>query len=220
KVYRGDFNPTSRKVKSPTSIRIQKDSYAITLPPGYNEASRQYPVVYFYGIAEAHHRQRIAGLMIREMLTGTLPSMVLVFLETNEKSLIDNIIPEIETAFNTRIGYRFRALVGFGDGGLAAMQNALIPEMFTACILYNSPIDTTLLTNAINADKGLMKKTWLYISTTDADMEYYTNGKAHILLKEEDVYHEYRVFDSERDDLVSDNRLSEAFQFLSEKIHR
>ncbi len=220
KVYRGDLKRSAKKIKYPKSTLVQKDNYAIALPPGYRDASRLYPVVYIYGIDEAHQRQRITDLIRGKMSIGTLPSMILVFLMTNELSLKDNIISTIETDFNARVGYRFRALVGVGDGGVAAMQNALIPDIFTACVLFNSPIDTALLKNTFINDRGLLKKMWLYISTTDADMEYNTNGMAHILLREEDIYHEYRVFDSEQDDVISDDRLSEAFQFLSAKIHR
>ena len=51
-------------------------------------------------------------------------------------------------------------------------------------------------------------------------MDYEPNGMGHILLRDEDIYHEYRVVEGGRSVQISNDRLKEAFQFTSEKIHR
>jgi enterochelin esterase-like enzyme len=219
KTYRGDEIPPIKKVKYPKVSFIDEESYVIALPPGYDESSRQYPVVYLIGDLDAAYKQTIAGLAHREMNKGLLPPLILVFLK-GEASLEDADIPELELKYNARNGYRFRALIGFGDKGGDALQYAMMPETFTSCVLFDSPLDTTLLKAAIASNKSSMKKTWLCISTSDTSKNYKTNGMAHILLREEDVYHEYRVVDGDHESDLVINQLSEAFHFTSEKIHR
>lgn len=220
KVYRGDVSHTTKKRKSPKVAIYENYGYAIALPPGYIDADRLYPVLFMFGDFSAKRKQELAGLAQQGMLDGTFPSMLLIFLKDNETNLVDSIIPQLESYYNARSGYRFRALVGFEEGGVAALQNALVPETFTSCVLFDAPIATELLKEAITADKSAFKRTWFLISNTDTDMDYETNGIAHMLLRDEDIYHEYRVVEGGRSVQVSNDRLREAFQFTSEKIHR
>jgi enterochelin esterase-like enzyme len=220
KVYRGDVSQNTKKSKSPKVTIFENYRYAVALPPGYVDASRLYPVVYLFGDFTSTRKQQLAGLAQKGMRDGTLPPMLLVFLKENETNLVDSIIPQVESHYNARMGYRFRALVGFEKGGVTALQNALLPETFTSCVLFDAPLETEMVKEALTANKASMKRTWLFISTTDTDMDYRANGMAHILLREEEVYHEYRVVEGGRDLLVSNDRLNEAFHFTSEKIHR
>lgn len=220
KVYRGDVSQSTKKIKSPKVAIYENHRYAVALPPGFVDAIRLYPVAYFFGDFTSTRKQELAGLAQKGMLDGTLPPMLLVFLNENETNLIDSIIPELESHYNARSGYRFRALFGFEEGGVAALKNAMLPETFTSCVLFDAPVDTNLLQEAISTNKSAFKRTWLLISNTDTDLDYETNGMAHILLRDEDIYHEYRVVEGGRNVQVSNDRLEEAFQFTSEKIHR
>lgn len=220
KVYRGDIIEASKKTKYPKVEIMEKDQFSIVLPPDYDEASRKYPVVYLFNDYTHDRLRKIAGLVHKEIEDGSWPEMILIFLKKGNVDLVNNVIPQIETDYNARNGFRFRALIGFEEGGVAALHNALVPETFTSCVLFDAPMATDLLKEAIALNKSAFKRTWLLINTTDTDMEYTSNGFAHILLREEDVYHEYRVNEGGRSVQVSDDRLKEAFQFTSEKIHR
>jgi enterochelin esterase-like enzyme len=219
KSYRGDVIETRAKEKYPKVTFIDEINYTVALPPGYAQASRQYPVVYLIGDLDAEFRQTIASLVHREINVGLLPPFILVFLKW-EATLADADIPELESKYHARNGYRFRALIGFGEKGGTALQYAMVPERFTSCVLFDSPVDTTLLKAAITSNKSTLKKTWLWVSIPDNSKNYKTNAMAHILLREEDVYHEYRVVDGDREESLVTDRLSEAFLFTSEKIHR
>lgn len=218
--YRGDVVQQGKKKKYPKPDMMYKGNYVVVFPPGYDVASRRFPTVYLFGDMEDSRKQAIAGLAHQGMIEGTLPPLILVFLSENEKNLVDQIIPELEFGSNARSGYRFRALMGFEEGGVAALRYAMMPETFTSCTLFDAPIDTSMLRDALSVNKSVMKKTWLLISNTDTDLDYASNGYAHILLRDEDVYHEYRVVEGGRDVQVSNERLTEAFNFTSEKIHR
>ena len=220
KPYRGDIPNAGKKAKYPRPDIQDKGKYMIAYPPGYAVASRQYPTIYMLGDMEYSRIQAIAGLAHQEMNEGKLPPLILVFLNEKEQNLINQIIQELESGYNARNGYRFRALIGFEEGGVAALKYAMMPETFTSCTLFDAPVDTTLIRDALTVNKPVMKKTWLLISNTDTDLDYTSNGRAHMLLRDEDVYHEYRVVEGGRDVQVSNERLIEAFNFTSEKIHR
>ncbi|MDZ4747852.1 MAG: alpha/beta hydrolase-fold protein [Saprospiraceae bacterium] len=218
--YRGDEPRDSKKVKYPKVSFVQSERYSVALPPGFDAASRQYPAIYLFGDLNSDRRQTIAGLAHIGMRDGSLPPMLLVFLNEGEVSLMDTVIPEVESNYNARNGYRFRAIFGFEEGGVFALQNALQPETFTSCVLFESHIDIESLKAVIASNKSAMKRMWLLISVSDTNMDYLSNGEAHMLLRDEDIYHEYRVAERGRELQISNSRLSEAFQFTSEKIHR
>ena len=220
KPYRGDIVESTKRSKYPKVKILEKENFSVVLPPGYAEASRKYPVVYMFEEFALDRKLAIAGLAHKGMKDGTWPEMILIFLEENSPSLVEQIIPQIEADFNARNGYRFRAIIGFEECGEAALQNALIKETFTSCVLFGAPVDINMLKQAISIDKSAFKRTWLLISNTDTDLDYVSNGMAHILLRDEDIYHEYRVVEGGRSVQVSNERLKEAFQFTSEKIHR
>jgi hypothetical protein len=73
------------------------------------------------------------------------------------------------------------------------LRYALTPEIFTACAIFDSPIDCEELKNAININDKVLGRTWLFMVTTDKGMNYQGNGCAHIFLRDKEIYHEYRV---------------------------
>lgn len=220
KRYRGDVITAPRKLSYPKLNLVQKEHYTISLPSGFDTADRHYPAVYMFGEFDIDRMQLIAGMAENGFQNGSLPPMLVVFLKEEEPNLINVIIPEIESNFGARRGFRFRALVGVEVGGVAALKNALSPEVFTSCVLFDAPVDTVLIREAIATNKSAMKRTWLLISNKDTGEDYKENGQAHILLRDEEVYHEYRVVDGGHDGPWMKSRWEEAFQFTSEKIHR
>lgn len=220
KPYRGDIFKDDTKAKYPKPVIQDMGRYQVVFPPGYTEASRLYPTVYIYGELDYSRMQAISGLAHQGMNEGKFPPLILAFLSNSEKHLVDQIIPEMESGYKARSGYRFRALIGFEEGGVAALQSAMMPETFTLCTLFDSPVDTALLRNSLKFSKPSMKKTWLLISNTDTGQDYSSNGHAHIMLRDADVYHEYRVVEGGRHVQVGNARLSEALYYTSEKIHR
>jgi enterochelin esterase-like enzyme len=218
--YRGDIVVAPQRKKFPKVEILDRETFSVILPPGYEGATRKYPVVYLFDDFTADRMQVIGGLVHQGIEDGIWPEMILIFIRRANGSFAEQIIPQIETDYNARSGYRFRALIGFEEGGVTALQNALIRETFTSVVLFDAPVDVESIKEALTTDKPSFKRTWMLISNTDTDLDYETNGMAHILLREEDVYHEYRVVEGGRSVQVSNDRLKEAFQFTSDKIHR
>lgn len=212
KSYRGDKIPGYKpaNVSSKTKI-ITSDLYDVVLPAEYATTQRQYPVIYFFGDADS--QKQVAAEVTAQIANNVLSPVLLVFVKNNS---INTVVEEIEKTYRARSGYRFRALIGTGTQGLEAFKASLTPERFTSCVLFDVPLDDTLLLE----NKKSFSRTWLFIQTTDQSTYYKQNSEAHIFLRGEDVYHEYRVHEASNKSNWFLSQLEEALSFTERKIHR
>ncbi|HNP17134.1 MAG TPA: alpha/beta hydrolase-fold protein [Fulvivirga sp.] len=223
KPYRGDIKDLSNDSEAAVVVKneiVEREQYDVLLPVEYESTLRLYPVVYFLGDFDQQTKNRIASNVNLGIQTDALPPLITIFLKEDQKDLITSIIPSVEKEYRARSGYRFRALIGFEKGGVAALKYALTPLTFTSCALFDSPIDNEGLKQAISQGKKELGRTWLYIATVDKSKNYQTNGNAHLLLRDEDIYHEYRVQEGLGGIDWFINDLTEVLNFTQRKIHR
>lgn len=223
KPYRGDFKSSPVKVMPAGSAidkMIHTDQYSISLPEEYSKTQRYYPVIYFLGAFNQAMKETIATRVHDGIRDASMPPVIVIFLKENEQNLITSILPAIEKEYRARSGFRFRALVGFEKGGVAALHYALTLETFTSCVLFDAPFACDVLKKAVAENKKILSRTWLFITTTDKSQNYQANGCAHIFLRDEDIYHEYRVQEGVGGDKWFENGLTEALNFTQRKIHR
>ena len=223
KPYRGDLkNAPIKMVGNDPKISkiIDMDSYSILLPGEYPETQRYYPVIYFIGDFESETKKAIASKVQDQIHEGSMPPVIVVFLKKDEEALITTIIPKMEKDYRARTGFRFRALIGFEKGGITALRYALIPEAFTSCVVFDAPLDCDLLKKARNENDKVFSRTWLFMATTDKSLNYQSNGCAHMYLRDQKVYHEYRVQEGMGGMTWFVNNLTEALNFTQRKIHR
>lgn len=223
KPYRGDFKSTPVKSTASNSKNnkiIETGTYSISLPAEYNNTQRYYPVIYFVGNFDSNTKEAIASKIQNGIQTGFLPPVIAVFLKESEEELITTIIPAMEKDYRARVGFRFRALIGFEKGGSTALRYALNPEVFTSCAIFDAPIDCEGWQKAVSTNKKPLARTWFFINTTDKSANYQSNGCAHMFLRDEDIYHEYRVQAGKGGNSWFVNGLTEALDFTQRKIHR
>lgn len=222
KTYRGDIKTQPEKTvpaKQKSKI-ISNDKFSVLLPDEYDKTLRFYPVIYCIGNFDQQTKDAIAAKVQEGITAGWMPPVIAVFLKANEEALISTIIPTMEKEYRARNGFRFRALIGFREGGTTALRYALTPETFTSCTLFDSPVDCAALEKSIQENKKAMARTWLFINTTDKSANYQNNGCAHMLLRDSEIYHEYRVQEGEGGAAWFVNGLRETLNFTQRKIHR
>lgn len=221
KKYRGDIKTEENAVKSSVDIKIIKEGqYEVVLPTEYNISNRLYPVVFFIGDFQSQEKREIIEKVQYEIESDRLAPMISAFINEDEQGLLKTIIPDIERNYRARSGYRFRALIGYNKGGLKALEYALNPEVFTSCVVFDTPLDCNSIKQAFSEHKKALKRTWYFINITADNPNYQANGCAHVFLREEDVYHEYRVRESTGRETNDLSGLSEALRFTQRKIHR
>jgi len=223
KPYRGDNKGYAAKITQASAQAdrvIHTDTYSISLPLEYANTQRFYPVLYFLGDFDSATKKSIAAKVLEETRAGALPPVIVVFLKANVEGLTTSIIPSIEKEYRARTGFRFRALIGFEEGGTTALRYALTPEAFTSCAIFDSPIVCEGLENAVNLNDKVLRRTWLFMVTTDKSMNYQGNGCAHTVLRDKDIYHEYRVQEGKGGKDWFMKGLPEVLNFTQRKIHR
>ncbi len=223
KSYRGDIKDLSADSDATVTVKneiVKREQYDVLLPVEYESTLRLYPVVYFMGDFEQQTKNKIASNVNLGIQTGALPPLIVIFLKEDQKDLITTIIPTVEKEYRARSGYRFRALIAFEKGGVETLKYALTPLTFTSCALFDSSIEYELLAQAISNGKKELERTWFYIATVDKSKNYLTNGNAHLLLRDEEIYHEYRVQEGLGGVDWFINNLTEVLNFTQRKIHR
>jgi enterochelin esterase-like enzyme len=220
KPYRGDGKNLIKATAVSKSVKlIKEDQYEVMLSNEYAQTQRLYPVLYVIGNLDAAAKARAASFISASMESGAFTPVITVFVN-NSNDIITEILPAIEKKYRARNGWRFRSLIGYEEGGTAALRSALVPETFTSCVLFDSPIDCDAWKEAIKTNKKKLERMWVLMYTTDKSKNYQSNGCAHTFLRDEWVHHEYRVQEGQGGPDWFINNLKEALDFTQRKIHR
>lgn len=221
KPYRGDVKNLTPAANVSNSLKIVNESgFEILLPAEYERTNRLYPVLYVIGNLTASSKDKISAHISRSIANATLTPLITVFVDSKQTDVVASVVPAVEKKYRARIGWRFRALIGIEAGGTVALESALIPETFTSCVLFDVPIDCDALKSGVQTSKKQLSRTWFFMYSTDKGEAYQGNGCAHIYLRDEEVYHEYRVQEGKGGEAWILNNLDEALTFTQRKIHR
>jgi enterochelin esterase-like enzyme len=220
--YRGDNQDKSLLKKVFPVELIEKKTYSIILPFEFKFTNRNYPVIYFAGDFKSEEKIEIGGLIRYWVETGSLSPVIIVFLngELNE-NILREVIAETENRYRVRKGYRFRALNAFGKPGDDAVSLSLETLMFTSCAISNTKPDPKSIAKILTEkSKDKINKTWFYIENPDKGLNFAENGFLHIIFREADLYHEYRVREGAGGYEWFLNGLFDSLIFTQEKIHK
>ncbi|HMX50687.1 MAG TPA: alpha/beta hydrolase-fold protein [Cyclobacteriaceae bacterium] len=220
KPYRGDVRNLIKPSKVSKSIRlVDEGQYKIWLPSEYATTARQYPVLYVSGLQSQSLIDKIGNRVAQLIDNGSLTPLLIVFVASTASDIV-TVSTSVEQKYRARNGWRFRALLGFESGGSQALSAALNPETFTSCILFDVPVDCEQLKAAVQANKKPLSRTWLFMYSPDKGNNYSANGCAHIFLRDQELYHEYRVQEGKGGEAWMLDNLDEALSFTQRKIHR
>lgn len=144
-------------------------NFSIYLPPGYDQSTESYPVVYhLHGLGgrhdgnqtrsvpasfEASTRQGLIGpviIVFPDGLTDSMWSDSVDLSQPAETNLIHELIPHVDATFRTRGTWEYRMIEGFSMGGFgAAKLAAKFPQLFCAAIVYDGALHrwNSLVTN-------------------------------------------------------------------------
>ncbi len=153
--------PNGKIVESlsmPSKIVSYDVNYCIYLPPGYDESTRKYPVVYLlhgysdkeWGWVQFGEIQQAAD---RAIADRSIPPMIIVMPDGKvtfysndykdqdrwEDMFIQEFIPFIDKEYRTRPQKEFRGISGLSMGGFGCLMFAMrYPDLFAACAAFSS----------------------------------------------------------------------------------
>jgi hypothetical protein len=225
KPYRGDIelhNIGHKKISNRLlrSIDITGRSVSAYFPDEYQYTSRLYPAIYVIGDLSQAEQASMANVADEMIRTNDLPPFVMVFLSEKEKRLEDVIIPEMESKYRVRPGFRYRSLFAVGKGAWA-LEYALKPERYTSCTVMSPVQDNGYFNELIRAvDAKKIGRTWFFFGASDKTPFYRASGDLHLSFKEKGIYHEYRVMQGDAGNTWKVLFQQEAFRFTLTKMHR
>jgi enterochelin esterase-like enzyme len=224
KPYRGDFPVNVETIKT-SDIQIidylnPNGICKVYLPDEYKETSRKYPVIYITGNLKKQESEQIITMIHEYITKGELPPLVVALLPNKPSSLNDPFITNFEKDYRIREGFRFRALMGFSGSGATCLNEAFKPEKYAACVLFNSELASKEIEQIIaGIEAKKVKRTWLYFAAADKALNFQGNGTLHILLREKEVYHEYRVCEGIGQFEELSGLIIESLFFIAKKFH-
>jgi enterochelin esterase-like enzyme len=226
KPYRGDIKlktiiaSTFFTDKDP--LIINNDSISYYTPAEYNNSDRLYPVLYFTGNFTDLQRLFIMSAVDREIEYNRICPMLVVFLNTNSTMLFPKILPILEEKLRIRKGYRFRSLAGYQDTGPYVLSDVLkMDQQFSSCILVYPYLDKQNVVDLLQVVKPeALEHTPFYISVPDKGRFYEGYGNLHMILRDKDLEHEYRVMEGEGGFEWFFGGLTEIIRFAANNFHR
>ncbi|MEI6060621.1 MAG: alpha/beta hydrolase family protein [Bacteroidota bacterium] len=198
KPYQGDI-PLKASTNSFPDKQIRKvfilDEPAFAyVPAGYDQTDRFYPVIYFGGNFTLLQQKIIAALVSKQTEENKSCPMLLVFLPERALAQIEKAIPELEAKLRIRKGYRFRAIAGYQAEAEAVCNVVVKQEQFSYCILSDGYLSKDSISGLLSGMKPkALEHTSFFIDAPDKGENYEGNGNAHMILRDKDLQHEYRV---------------------------
>jgi len=225
KPYRGD-KVTEVKTKSVTKNQLQtleigKEKITVFVPEEYAHSNRNYPALYL--IVDFDHSQieAIAGVVNFEIEENFACPMLLVFLPERDTTEIKIMISMAEEKMRIRKGYRFSAIGGFRNGANAAFQMGVASGQFCAVMLMDGFVTEEKVAGLeTTINREALKRTAFFIETPDKGNYFEGNGNLHVILRDKDVYHEYRVREGDGGFDWFLGGLPEMIRFTAKRFHK
>ncbi len=194
-------------------------SVRVILPETYDEGNRQYPLLIF-GVLADQTAAELTGMVTVMTEKNQTPPAVLVFLEPGQLRQLDKLLPQIESHWRIRSGKRMRALLAEGSEAAEALRQSA-QTGFSSCILlhgvWSEPDDIVQLT-AGEVFKGNELRVFQLAADEGSDVS--GNGLLHILLREKNIHHEYRLHAGKEYAGEATLQLQEALHYVLNRFHR
>jgi len=225
KPYRGD-RQTKVKITQVAEKQIQTlelDNKPITVivPEEYDRTNRTYPVLYFAGDFDRSQKTKIAEVVNFATEDITVCPMVLVFLSAKDTADIHKQMRWAEEKIRIRQGYRFRAVTGYKNEAMNVLQTGISSGQFSAVILSDGFITLKdVVELAPSCNKEALKRTSFFVDSPDKGDHFEGNGFFHIMLRDKDIYHEYRVREGDGGFEWFLQGLPEILQHTAKRFHK
>jgi enterochelin esterase-like enzyme len=228
KPYRGDITGKPETI-SPTDkqlikLTIGNEQITAYLPAEYEYTDRLYPVMYLAGNFTPEQFKIIAAIVNAGIEKNDTGPMLLVFLSKNQLNQFAAVLPELESKLRIRPGYRFRSLAGYQDMADEVCNTVVNLEQFSSVVLLDAYLDKASTVNLMQSMKaGALDHTPFYILAPDKGPFYKGNGNLHMILRDKELKHEYRVTEGEGgfDWMIGGlGGLEDLMEFVADNFHR
>ncbi len=225
KTYRGDrTNQLNLKPLDPKQwidFQNSNGNFHVFLPYNYALSTRQYPVLYMHGNFELSDMQQIAQLKASMVDSYQIPELIIAFIPGKNMDKISENMNLIEEKYRVREDFRFKALLSYKDSVVVNSLSQIEKEMLRVLIFSNAAITTGHAQEwGLLDKKNVFDRTLLYLSQPSEGSFYKGYADSHVLLRDLEVSHEYRVREGEGTLNGFLQEFSEILNFTFEGYHK
>lgn len=233
-----DSEPTSGRpfnaIKIPTDQTGNLHKNGITdifVPADYDISNRKYPIIMIMGELDSIQRLKTAEKLYNHELVKDNCPVIVAFISSGYRERIPDIFKDIEVVARVRSGRKYRSLISLGGNGYKTLEMATSGFPVNVVVLTDSEINRTEAESFISkAEKEALNRLRIYIDNHDKSGFAEGNGTLHMLLRDIEHNHEYRVREGihDSDGLTSgekefewiSNGLKEALDYVIINFHR
>jgi enterochelin esterase-like enzyme len=223
--YRGDIRQIAEPAPLPDKqlrqVNISNETILAFVPEEYDQTDRLYPVIYFAGKFTPGESRSIAAIVNQGIMSNEICPMLLVFLPENIVINLKTILPELEEELRIRPGYRFRSLAGYRDMAQEVCDIVINQEQFSSCILADAFLQKDSISSLLATMKPeALKRTPFYIDAPDKGLHYDGNGNLHMMMRDMELKHEYRVMEGAGGFVWMIGGFEEMLKFVAVNFHK
>lgn len=200
------------EVKPESASPLQANGSSLYLPKAAAGSDRRYPVVYVRGQFNSSEREALARRTAAQTARGAVRPMAICFLGENDSiGAVEKACPAI------RASRRMRALVEVGTDCSGAAADIAAQPTYTAIVLSEpaeGAVDAGEFARRLK-QHGRYPRLWL--SQTPGNPGYAFASDLHLLLREADLSHRYRVGEAPGDSLLPD--WEEWLEYIDARFH-
>lgn len=220
KPYRGDImqersneHPDIKFILSSTFITDDEKVMAL-VPDDFYYTSRLYPALYLAGSLDNTQIGEIVSLINIMVRANEIGPIVVINIPEKLVGEMAAMVPQLEDEFRLRKDYHFRSVLGFRESAEQVCDLVINRMQFSSCVLIDGSIKKDDIVKMIEEMPGeALKKTPLFIVAPDKGNYYEGNGYLHMMLRDKEIKHEYRIVEESGD-------MREIIHFISDNYHR
>jgi enterochelin esterase-like enzyme len=222
--YRGDIILETENdhpdVKFNLSSTFMTDNEKVMafVPDEFYKTSRLYPALYLTGSFDFTQIGEIVSRINMMVRINEIGPMMVITIPEDMVGELASMIPQLEDEFPIRKDYHFRSIMAYKRSAEQVCDIVMNQVQFSSCVLIDAYLHKNNVINMINEmPEAALKKTPFFIFAPDKGDHYEGNGNLHMLFRDKEIRHEYRV--GELDDWGIGG-LEEMIYFVSENFHR
>jgi enterochelin esterase-like enzyme len=193
-------SPTFNQLKitdEVSEITANSQITGVFVPGYYKGSNRQYPIIMIHGKFDSTQQYQIANkIYSHKQVIDNCPVIVAFFSAENIEEITD-IFKRLEDVARIRDGRKYRSLICSGGDGYETLKIATGAFPVNVVALFNNQINHREAESVVNTfDKEMLSRLRIFIDTPDKGNFIEGNGAMHMLLRDIDHNHEYRVRES------------------------
>ena len=220
-------------------ITGQSEVYRVYLPPGYDEGEQRYPALYLlhgWPYDETHWADLgVESKADEGIAAGALPPFIIVLPRANsnglfvntsggpgsfEGQLVNELVPQIDSAYRTVQSRDGRAIGGISRGGVWSLQIGFThPDIFGIVGSHSTALAVNRAPPAhdpfVLVGEPQVAELRIYLSAGDADWARQATWEMHQRLDERGIAHEYVIHPGEHVDPLWAEHIAEYLRFYT-----